>query len=40
MTSVVKYVLCESLVGNGIGTAGACALANFVKNCASLEELW
>ncbi len=37
----IILILCNgSLVGNGVGSAGACALANIVKNSTSLEELW
>lgn len=33
-------MLCNgSLVGNGVGSAGACALAKMI-NSTSLEELW
>ena len=39
--SVVQYVLCNcSLVGNGVGSAGACALANIIMTSSSLEEIW
>lgn len=30
----------HSLVGNGVGNAGAGALANVIRNSTSLEELW
>lgn len=33
-------LLCSSLVGNGVGSDGACAFAKVIRNCTSLEELW
>lgn len=37
----IIQILCDgSLVGNGVGSTGACALANIIKNSTSLEELW
>lgn len=37
----IILILCNgSLVDNGVGSAGACALANIIKNSTSLEELW
>ena len=33
--------LCNgSLAGNGVGSRGARALANIIKNSTSLEEIW
>lgn len=29
-----------SLVGNGVGSTGACALANIIRHSSSLEEIW
>lgn len=38
---LMSFTACyDSLVGNNIGSAGACALANIIKNSVSLEELW
>lgn len=37
----IILILCNgSLVGNGVGSAGASALANIIKNSTSLEEIW
>lgn len=41
LSCTICFTVCNgSLVGNGIGSAGACALANIIKNSVSLEELW
>lgn len=35
-----NYGCIGSLVGNGVGSTGACALSKVIRNSPSLEELW